>query len=571
MGRAKKNDHPLVQRPSEDDLPRRGGDVGVTRPQRDYGIGVVAHFLKGRPGPWDGAVAVPREEGVCRLAAEPDAPIHRFIAEHQGRYDLVVQMHGGGRESNPVVRALRPRWAVGSCTPGSAALDRCIPYVPGRPEVVRWLEVVELAGAEPLIGSRSLTPTLPVTSADVEAAGAAWPHAGPIVLLHVGARDTRRRWSPAKFASVTSSLRARSSSTVLLVGTDRDHRSSAEVVRLVGDGAVDLTGRLSLGGLLGLARRSLLFLGNDSGPRHLAAAAGTPTVGVFWVPNAMSFGPLAGAANRLLVSYTVTCPTCGQEQIHHRCEHDVSLSTASRQSRSSAPVRRCGLSTLRADETGRRPATVTIVIASRNRWPDLQQSLPRHHAPVILIDNGSTDGTPELVRTHFPHIKVVAVEKNLGSSARNLGVELAATPYVAFSDDDSWWEPGALTRASALFAAHPSVGLIAVRILVGSAQRLDPTCSMMMASPLGHRNASPAPPCWASSPAGPWCDETPSSPRGASTTSSSSLWGRKSAWPWTSPRSGGTRSTSTTWSPITSPPPLATETPRPSNRRATGS
>jgi GT2 family glycosyltransferase len=145
------------------------------------------------------------------------------------------------------------------------------------------------------------------------------------------------------------------------------------------------------------------------------------------------------------------------------------------------------------DETGRRPADVTIVIASRNRWPDLQMSLPRHHAAAILVDNGSTDGTAELVRTHFPHITVVAVEKNLGSSARNLGVELASTPYVAFSDDDSWWEPGALTRASTLFAAHPSVGLIAARILVGSAQRLDPTCSMMMASPLGHRDGLPGP------------------------------------------------------------------------------
>jgi ADP-heptose:LPS heptosyltransferase len=289
-----------------------------------------AGFLEGRPGPWDGAVAVPREDGVCRLAAEPDAPIHRFIAEQQGRYDLLVQMHGGGRESNPVVRALRPRWAVGSCTPGSAPLDRCMPYAPGRPEIVRWLEVAELAGAEPLLGSRSLTPTLAVTSADVEAAAAVWPHAGPIVLLHVGARDTRRRWSPAKFASVASSLRtssssSSSSSTVLLVGTDRDRPCSTEVVRLVGEGAVDLTGRLSLGGTLGLARRSRLFLGNDSGPRHLAAAAGTPTVGVFWGPNVTSFGPLAGAANRVLVSYTVACPTCGQEQIHHRCDHDVSF------------------------------------------------------------------------------------------------------------------------------------------------------------------------------------------------------------------------------------------------------
>jgi GT2 family glycosyltransferase len=146
-----------------------------------------------------------------------------------------------------------------------------------------------------------------------------------------------------------------------------------------------------------------------------------------------------------------------------------------------------------SDDMARGPADVTIVIASRNRWPDLQRSLPRHQGPVILIDNGSTDGTADLVRTHFPHVKVVPVENNLGAIARNLGVRLAATPYVAFSDDDSWWAPGALSRASALLAAHPDVGLIAARILVGPAQRLDPTCSMMTESPLGRRDDLPGP------------------------------------------------------------------------------
>jgi ADP-heptose:LPS heptosyltransferase len=282
-------------------------------------------LLQGRPGPWDRAVAVPREDGICRLADEPDAPIHTFLAEQRGRYDLVLQMHGGGKDSNPVVRALRPRWAVGACAPGSTPLDRCIPYVPGRPEVIRWLEVAELAGAEPVIGSCSLLPTVEVTSADVEEAAAAWPHPGPIVLIHVGARDARRCWSPANFASVGRHLRETLAATLLLVGSEHDRDSSAEVAGLIGEGAVDLTGHVSLGGILGLARRSLLFLGNDSGPRHVAAAAGAPTVGIFWVGNATAFGPLVGAANRALVSFTVACPVCGREQLNDRCEHDVSF------------------------------------------------------------------------------------------------------------------------------------------------------------------------------------------------------------------------------------------------------
>ena len=115
------------------------------------------------------------------------------------------------------------------------------------------------------------------------------------------------------------------SATIVLVGTERDRTASRQVAGEIGDGVVDLTGRLSLGATLGLAHGCTLFVGNDSGPRHLAAATGTPTVGIFWVGNAITFGPLVGAANRASISFTVNCPVCGVEQSRSRCEHDASL------------------------------------------------------------------------------------------------------------------------------------------------------------------------------------------------------------------------------------------------------
>jgi ADP-heptose:LPS heptosyltransferase len=90
-------------------------------------------------------------------------------------------------------------------------------------------------------------------------------------------------------------------------------------------GALDVTGRLSLGGTLGLLSRAALFVGNDSGPRHLAVAAGTPTVGVFWVGNAISFGSLTGSRHRMAVSFRSDCPECGEPQVTRRCAHDVSF------------------------------------------------------------------------------------------------------------------------------------------------------------------------------------------------------------------------------------------------------
>ena len=143
-----------------------------------------------------------------------------------------------------------------------------------------------------------------------------------------------------------------------------------------------------------------------------------------------------------------------------------------------------------ASEAG---ARVTVVVMTRDRWPDLQRSLPRHPRPVVLVDNASGDGTPHHVRATFPDVEVVALPRNAGATARNEGVRRARTPYVAFADDDSWWEDGALECAADLLDAHPRVGLLAGRVLVGEEGLLDGVCEQMARSPLGTRPGEPGP------------------------------------------------------------------------------
>ena len=136
---------------------------------------------------------------------------------------------------------------------------------------------------------------------------------------------------------------------------------------------------------------------------------------------------------------------------------------------------------------------VTVVVASRDRKEELLSSLPRHEAPVILLDNGSTDGTPASVRAALPSVQVVELGRNRGAAARTLGVGLATTPYVAFADDDSWWAPGALARAVEILRAHPRVAVVNARILVGPEERPDPVCALMENSPLGREPDLPGP------------------------------------------------------------------------------
>jgi N-acetylglucosaminyl-diphospho-decaprenol L-rhamnosyltransferase len=132
-----------------------------------------------------------------------------------------------------------------------------------------------------------------------------------------------------------------------------------------------------------------------------------------------------------------------------------------------------------AEPAPRETDDVTIVVATRNRPDRLAETMRHHRAPVIVVDNGSDQPL------RVPGADVVRLDTNLGAAARNIGVERAGTRYVAFADDDSYWEPGSLARAAALFRAHPATALLSAQVRVGAGGRLDPVSAQMAAAPLG--------------------------------------------------------------------------------------
>ncbi len=284
-----------------------------------------AELLRGRPGPWAEVVALPPYPGVHDApGASADAPaVHAFLAaQRRVGYDLAVQLHGGGANSNPLVRALGARVSVGSRDVGAPELDRWVPYARHQHEVLRALEVVGLVGAVPV----GLQPALAVTDVDRRAAdevlgGARGP--GPLVALHPGARDPARRWPPERFAEVGQAL-ARAGARVLVVGHGPADRRAAQRIAQAWPSALappqDLVGALSSPALVGVLERCRLVVANDSGPRHLAAAVGTATVGVFWCGNALTAAPLARERHRIAVSFAGGCAACAAPVGGCRCE-----------------------------------------------------------------------------------------------------------------------------------------------------------------------------------------------------------------------------------------------------------
>ncbi|MFL6223320.1 MAG: glycosyltransferase family 9 protein [Actinomycetes bacterium] len=285
-----------------------------------------AGFLAGRPGPVDRCLPVPPTVGVRDdRPPSPPAAVDRFFARMRAeRFDLAVQLHGGGRHSNPFVRRLGARVTAGSRTPDAPALDRTVPYT-HQHEIHRFLEVAGLVGATPV----TLEPRLQVTAIDrAEAAAVLDDGDQPLVVLHPGANDPRRRWPVERLAVVGSEL-ARKGARLAVVGTASEGGLVDRLLdRLDGD-AVDLAGRLGLGGLAGLLEQATLLVGNDSGPRHLAAAVGTATVAVYRGVSLGSYGPLDRARHRTPTSWRLYCPVCGPNGLQEGCQssHQASFVT----------------------------------------------------------------------------------------------------------------------------------------------------------------------------------------------------------------------------------------------------
>jgi GT2 family glycosyltransferase len=137
---------------------------------------------------------------------------------------------------------------------------------------------------------------------------------------------------------------------------------------------------------------------------------------------------------------------------------------------------------------------VGVVMITFNRRDEAVRSVGRllalpERPRVVVIDNGSADGTAAAIRAAHPAAEVVASPVNLGAVGRNLGVRRLSTPYVAFCDDDTWWDPGSLRRAADVLDRHPDVAVLTARILVEPGGREDPIVPELRDSPVSGRRA----------------------------------------------------------------------------------
>jgi heptosyltransferase-2 len=146
----------------------------------------------------------------------------------------------------------------------------------------------------------------------------------PAVALAPGAVGPSKRWPAAKYAELARELTSRGFA-VWVLGSPNESPLAAEIVAAAGPAGRDLTSPDLRNAILAL-KSATVAVSNDSGLVHVAAAIGTPTVGIFGPTSPWHWAPLNELAGVIQARIELPCrpchkPVCGL--LHHRCMRDI--------------------------------------------------------------------------------------------------------------------------------------------------------------------------------------------------------------------------------------------------------
>jgi lipopolysaccharide heptosyltransferase II len=243
---------------------------------------------------------------------------HRLPEELSGRFDLAIDFTPDERLLGArLVGASRAPWRLGFARAG-----REIHFTLHGPDALPARHLVdmhrELLAAAGVVAPAS-EPALVVAAPERAAALArlaALGAAAPRVLVHPGAHEQTQRWAPERFAETIARLTERAGAACLVASGPGEEGLASHIAGLTPD-ALSL-GTLTVRELMAVTSACELFIGNNSGPLHVAAALGIPTVSVMGPTDPRRFWP-RGAAPKVL-RLELPCSPCNRGRCwHHTC------------------------------------------------------------------------------------------------------------------------------------------------------------------------------------------------------------------------------------------------------------
>jgi ADP-heptose:LPS heptosyltransferase len=290
------------------------------------------HFLIPGRSPVDRVIVVPVMKGIrdeineCENLEEQEMFFDKMQKEH---FDIAIHFQGNGISANPFINRLNAGMTAGIACESAESIDKSIPFYYYQSEVLRYLEVARLIDAK----TDDWEPSMNVLSGDQEEIKGllSFLDNKPFVVLHPFVLDIRRTWPVENYAPLADWLKEKNIE-VVFTGSKDDCKGVEEIISMMNHKAINASGLLSLGGLAAILMQATLVIAADTGPLHLARAVNTPTVGIYWAPNLINWGPLSRSIHRPVISWNMACPFCGIIPNHpypflpqNNCTHNVSF------------------------------------------------------------------------------------------------------------------------------------------------------------------------------------------------------------------------------------------------------
>jgi lipopolysaccharide heptosyltransferase II len=302
----------------------RIGDVLMSLPAlHDLRAALPDAHIRLAVGRWSEAIArsAPVDE-VCLWSAPWVGRAHEGADRVRGlvararalrarRPDLALDLQGDVRAS-ALMALTGARRRVGYANTGGAwLLTDVVPL----DETVSWVEQNRRAVAQAVGRAPGVARPDPLTQADREFGGYLFDNLRladrrPVVGLHPGGGRPVKQWDVARWADVAARLQREFGATVLITGSEADRPLAEAVTRGLPARAFDLTGKLTARETMAVIARLDLFLSPDTGPMHMAAAVGTPSVSVFGPSDPVRYFSAPPGPRHVVVRRELWCSPC---------------------------------------------------------------------------------------------------------------------------------------------------------------------------------------------------------------------------------------------------------------------
>lgn len=247
----------------------------------------------------DGFVEFPGLPGLPEREWQAAEVVRFFRGMQRRRYDLLLQMHGKGRVANYFVPLCGGARVVAGYAGESAHLpdeDWFAPYPEDKHEIYKFLDLLRFLG-------------IPADDAALEFPLSRWDERQlqqlaqldkPYACLHPGSASSHR-WPVEHFAAVADACSAIGLRPVL-TGSKDEVELARGIAAKTKSGAVVLAGKTTLGTLAALLKHAEFYIGNDTGPSHIARALNVPSITIFSNADPARWGPLDTTRHRALLA-----------------------------------------------------------------------------------------------------------------------------------------------------------------------------------------------------------------------------------------------------------------------------